>query len=99
MYKSCFQLAVIIFAKTMKSRFPLVHSCIYTFIVIMNVGYIWKLHPFNYERFNLWTNVVNTACVWIGFLGLLVNAGADPLVILILIFVGILVIVVTGVVV
>lgn len=54
MYKSCFQLAAIISAKTLKKRFGLVHSGIFTALVIVNVVYVWKLRPFNYERFNLW---------------------------------------------
>lgn len=88
MFKSCYQLAVIIFSKTLKYRFPLAHAVVHLAIVGGNVVYVKKLRPFNYERFNLWSNILNMCIIWICVMGVMAIMDGPVVPILIMIFVG-----------
>ena len=64
--------------------------------VVFNLWYVWRLKPFNYGRFNLWSNVLNIAVIWLCVMGLMVIGGVAILPIFCLIFIGLGIIALAG---
>lgn len=74
----------------------MIHACLFLVATILNFAFVWRVKPFNYERFNLWSNVLNGGVIWLCLMGILTEGGAPRLPILCLIFIGLAIVVFYG---
>ena len=69
--KTCFQILLIAIGKSLQSSSPIAHGVVFTIIISIFTGLIYKLKPFNYNRCNLWEFSSMVAVSYLSFLATL----------------------------
>jgi ABC-type branched-subunit amino acid transport system substrate-binding protein len=75
--KTCVQILLIAIGKSLQSTSQVAHGIVYTVIISVFTGLIYKLQPFNYNRCNLWEFSSMLAVSYLSFLATLSHA-KDP---------------------
>jgi len=75
--KTCMQILLIAIGKSLQSTSPVAHGVVYTILISIFAGLIYKLKPFNYHRCNLWEFSSILAVSYLSFLATLSYA-KDP---------------------
>ncbi|CAG9316649.1 unnamed protein product [Blepharisma stoltei] len=68
MSKTVIQVILVVMHKTLKRSNEIAHGCVFTVLIILYTGFIWKFKAYNYGRFNWWQQLSLIGVAWITLL-------------------------------
>ena len=75
LFKTCVQVLLIAVGKSLEGTFPLVHGIVFSMLMMAFTIVAYRMLPFNYSRFNLWSFSSQVAVFYISLLSTVSNAG------------------------
>jgi hypothetical protein len=59
---------LIVLTKTIGRESEFAHAIIFILTMVAFAAFVWKIKPYNYNRFNLWQFLIFAAVIWLAFL-------------------------------
>ncbi|CAG9331440.1 unnamed protein product [Blepharisma stoltei] len=68
MVKTVIQVMLVVMNKTLKRSSDIAHGFVFTVLILMYAGFVWRFKAFNYARFNWWQQLSLIGVAWVSFL-------------------------------